>query len=74
LTIRLLLMPPERLLEKAKSTDYPILLHSNKGNQYSSAGYCALLREYNSVQSMSRNGTPSDNAVMESFSADSKMC
>lgn len=56
-----------RLLEKAKSTGYPILLHSDQGNQYSSAGYCALLREYNAVQSMSRAGTPRDNAVMESF-------
>lgn len=56
-----------RLLEKAKSTDYPILLHSDQGNQYSSSGYCALLKEYNAVQSMSRAGTPRDNAVMESF-------
>ena len=56
-----------RLLEKAKSTDCPILLHSDQGNQYSSSGYCSLLKEYNAVQSMSRSGTPRDNAVMESF-------
>ncbi|MDF2840709.1 MAG: transposase of ISErh3 [Clostridia bacterium] len=56
-----------KLLEKAKSTDYPILLHSDQGNQYSSAGYQALLQEYNAIQSMSRAGTPRDNAVMESF-------
>lgn len=57
----------KRLLEKAQCTGYPILLHSDQGNQYSSAGYQALLREYNAIQSMSRAGTPRDNAVMESF-------
>lgn len=57
----------KRLLEKAKCTGYPILLHSDQGNQYTSAGYQALLREYNVIQSMSRAGTPRDNAVMESF-------
>lgn len=57
----------KRLLEKAKCTGCPILLHSDQGNQYTSAGYQALLREYNAIQSMSRAGTPRDNAVMESF-------
>jgi len=57
----------KRLLEKTKCTGTPILLHSDQGNQYKSAGYCALLREYNAIQSMSRAGTPRDNAVMESF-------
>lgn len=57
----------KRLLEKAKCTGYPILLHSDQGNQYTSAGYQALLREYNATQSMSRAGTPRDNAVIESF-------
>lgn len=55
------------LLEKAKCTGSPVLLHSDQGNQYISAGYQALLREYNAVQSMSRAGTPRDNAVIESF-------
>lgn len=57
----------KRLLEKAKCTGYPLLLHSDQGNQYTSAGYQALLREYNAIQSMSRAGTPRDNAVIESF-------
>lgn len=56
-----------RLLIKAKCTEHPILLHSDQGNQYTSAGYQALLREYSAVQSMSRAGTPRDNAVIESF-------
>ena len=57
----------KRLLEKAKCTGYPILLHSDQGNQYTSAGYQALLRESIAVQSMSRAGTPRDTAVMDSF-------
>ena len=63
----LVMRPAKRLLEKAKSTDSPILLHSDQGVQYSSAGYCNLLKSYNTIQSMSRAGTPKDNAVIESF-------
>lgn len=63
-----LLMPPLRRLLKRKqmSTELPMLLHSDQGSQYSSAGFCALLKKYNVTQSMSRAGTPRDNAVMES--------
>ena len=63
----LVMKPAKRILEKAKSTATPILLHSDQGVQYSSAGYCNLLKEYNVIQSMSRAGNPHDNAVMESF-------
>ena len=63
----LVMKPAKRILEKAKSTGTPILLHSDQGVQYSSAGYCNLLKSYNTIQSMSRAGTPRDNAVMESF-------
>ena len=59
--------PAKRILEKAKSTKAQILLHSDQGVQYSSAGYCNLLKSYNVIQSMSRAGTPRDNAVIESF-------
>ncbi len=63
----LVMRPAERLLKKKMSTEHQVLLHSDQGVQYSSAGYCNLLREYNVVQSMSRAGNPRDNAVMESF-------
>ena len=63
----LVIKPAKRILEKAKSTGTPILLHSDQGVQYSSAGYCNLLKSYNPIQSMSRAGTPRDNAVIESF-------
>ena len=63
----LVMRPAERLLKKKMSTEHQALLHSDQGVQYSSAGYCNLLREYNVIQSMSRAGNPHDNAVMESF-------
>lgn len=63
----LVMRPAERLLKKKMSTEHQVLLHSDQGVQYSSAGYCNLLKEYNAIQSMSRAGNPHDNAVMESF-------
>ena len=63
----LVMKPAERLLKRTESTEHPILLHSDQGVQYSSAGYCNLLTRYNAIQSMSRAGMPHDNAVMESF-------
>ena len=63
----LVMKPAKRILEKAKSTEIQILLHSDQGVQYSSAGYCNLLKSYNVIQSMSRAVTPRDNVVIESF-------
>jgi len=63
----LVMKPAERLLKRTESTVHQVLLHSDQGVQYSSAGYCNLLSQYNVIQSMSRAGTPHDNAVMESF-------
>lgn len=63
-----LIMPPLRTLlqRKKMSTKDPLLLHSDQGCQYSSAGLVSLLAQYNVSQSMSRAGTPHDNAVIES--------
>lgn len=67
-TMDLILPPLRRLLKHKKmSTENPMLLHSDQGSQYSSAGYVSLLKQYNVIQSMSRAGTPRDNAVMESI-------
>ena len=63
----LVMKPAERLLKRKMSTEHQVLLHSDQGVHYSSAGYCNLLKEYNVIQSMSRAGNPRDNAVMESF-------
>ena len=63
----LVMKPAERLLKRKMSTEHQFLLHSDQGVQYSSTGYCNLLKEYNVIQSMSRAGNPHDNAVMERF-------
>ena len=44
-----------------------LLHHSDRGSQYCSGDYRALLREYSMVASMSRKGNCWDNAPMESF-------
>jgi putative transposase len=44
-----------------------LLHHSDRGCQYASADYRALLAAHGLVPSMSRSGNPYDNAAMESF-------
>ena len=44
-----------------------LLHHSDRGSQYASAEYRALLATHDLVASMSRTGNPYDNAAMESF-------
>lgn len=61
----LVINPAERLLQKIKHKN--VLFHSDQGAQYASAGYCKLLSDNHIIQSMSRAGTPRDNAVIESF-------
>ncbi len=63
----LVMKPVERLLKRTESTGHQVLLHSDQGVQYSSVGYCNLLKTYNAMTALSRAGTPLDNAVMESF-------
>jgi len=47
---------------------YPGLVHhSDRGSQYASSNYTAILRERGIVISMSRKGNPWDNAACESF-------
>lgn len=44
-----------------------LLLHSDRGVQYTSFSYLNLIRQYEIIQSMSRRGNCWDNAVAESF-------
>ena len=44
-----------------------LLFHSDRGSQYTSNGYQAVLAEANITVSMSRTGNCYDNAVTESF-------
>ena len=53
------------LLSRKPSSD--LILHSDRGVQYASRGYRALLASNGIRQSMSRKGNYYDNAVQESF-------
>ena len=44
-----------------------LIHHSDRGGQYACADYAAVLNKYGALASMSRPGTPLDNAPMESF-------
>ncbi len=44
-----------------------LIVHTDRGCQYTSSRFQTLLLRYNCRQSMSRKGNPYDNAVMESF-------
>lgn len=44
-----------------------VILHSDQGGQYRSKRFTNMCRYLGIIQSMSRAGTPTDNAMMESF-------
>ena len=52
---------------KAKYPDMEMVLHTDQGSVYSSKSFNELLPLYNIVHSMSRAGTPTDNAAMEAI-------
>ena len=47
--------------------DHKMILHSDQGTVYSSKVFNELLPMYNIARSMSRSGTPTDNAAMEAI-------
>ena len=58
----------ESLLElKKQHPEFKMVLHSDQGVVYSSKAYNELLPMYNVARSMSRAGTPTDNAAMEAI-------
>ena len=52
---------------KKQYPEYKLILHSDQGSVYASKSYNELLPMYNITRSMSRAGTPTDNAAMESI-------
>lgn len=52
---------------KAAHPEYKMVLHSDQGSVYASKRFNELLPMYNIVHSMSRAGTPTDNAAMEAI-------
>lgn len=56
------------LLElKKQYPEYEMVLHSDQGSVYASKSFNELLPMYRIVRSMSRAGTPTDNAAMEAI-------
>ena len=47
--------------------DKGLIVHTDRGSQYSSKNFQKTLSEYNAISSMSGPGNPYDNAVIESF-------
>jgi len=57
-----------RTIKKAKKEVADgLTLHSDQGSQYTSHGYHDLMKQYGILPSMSRPGTPLDNAPAENF-------
>ena len=52
---------------KAQYPEMEMVLHTDQGSVYSSKSFNELLPLYNIVHSMSRAGTPTDNAAMEAI-------
>ncbi len=52
---------------KKQHPEYEMVLHSDQGSVYSSKAFNELLPMYGIKRSMSRAGTPTDNAAMESI-------
>ena len=55
---------------RAKGTRKPdthLIFHSDRGSQYASKDFAALLRRHGAIQSMSRKGNCWDSAPIESF-------
>ena len=52
---------------KEKCPDMKMVLHTDQGSVYASKSFNDLLPMYNIIHSMSRAGTPTDNASMESI-------
>jgi transposase InsO family protein len=58
----------DRTIKKAKrAVADGLILHSDQGFQYTSHGYMKLTKQYGILPSMSRAGTPLDNAPAENF-------
>ena len=52
---------------KKQHPEFKTVLHSDQGSVYASKTFNELLPAYNIMRSMSRAGTPTDNAAMEAI-------
>ena len=67
MTKELALATIEAGLEVIKDNKYSIIIHSDRGSQFTSKDYKDLLLKNGLTQSMSAPASPRDNAVIESF-------
>ena len=56
-----------RLAGKKEEQKPPVILHTDQGAVYSSRGFEYAHKDYNIIRSMSREGTPTDNPIMEAL-------
>jgi putative transposase len=54
-----------RMALTARQTDLPLIHHSDRGTQYCSTAYTALLKQKGIAISMTQSGNPRDNAIAE---------
>ena len=57
----------EDLKKKIEEQKAPVVLHTDQGAIYSSRAFADAHKDYNIIRSMSRAGTPKDNAIIESI-------
>ena len=55
------------LTKKIEEQKAPVVLHTDQGAVYSSRAFANAHKDYNIIRSMSRAGTPKDNAIIESI-------
>lgn len=67
MTKELVLATIKNCLETIKQNDTSMIIHSDRGSQFTSKDYKDLLLENKLTQSMSAPASPRDNAVIESF-------
>ena len=56
-----------KLLDKKEEQTSQIVFHTDQGAVYSSRAFCQAHKHYNILRSMSRVGTPTDNAIIEAL-------
>lgn len=57
----------EDLKKKIEEQTKPTVLHTDQGSVYSSRAFAEAHKNYNIIRSMSRAGTPKDNAIIEAI-------
>ena len=52
---------------KERGADAQVVFHTDQGSVYSSRAFCQAHEHYNILRSMSREGTPTDNPIIEAL-------